>query len=145
MERAARTFGSLRAAGIVAGSLCAALALGGCEELPNLPPTASFIYSPVSPIYAGQTQVVFNASLSRDDDGRIVAYAWNFGDGSPELVTDQAVVTHVFPDTAARSIDMTYTVLLVVTDDQNETTGTSQQIHVYELPSRGARLDPRSR
>lgn len=111
------------------------LAFGGCEELPNIPPAASFIYSPVAPIYAGQTSVVFNASTSRDGDGTITRYVWNFGDGSAEQTVDSSIVTHVFPDTALRCLEATYTVLLTIVDDQGDRGSASQTVRVIELPA----------
>src|SRR5262249_59180670 len=65
------------------------LVLPACEDLPaapevpNTPPTASFFYTPVSPIYTGHTVVSFDAQGSHDMDGKIMSYEWNFGDGSP--------------------------------------------------------------
>jgi len=44
----------------------------------HAPPVASFRTTPNSPV-AGAS-VTFNASASRDPDGNIVTYAWNFGD-----------------------------------------------------------------
>ena len=125
------------------GFILGALLLSACEDLPNIPPTASFIYSPVAPIYAGQTSVVFNASLSKDSDGDILRYHWNFGDGSGEVDTDQSVITHVFPDTGARCVEATYTVLLIVTDNQQGTTAASEQVKVIELPVPGSAECPK--
>jgi PKD repeat protein len=112
-----------------------ALALVSCEELPNVPPTASFIYSPVSPIYAGQTAVVFNASASRDSDGQITNYVWNFGDGTPEENVSRSTTSHVFPDTPARCIEVIYTVLLTVVDDKGDSSSANQTGKVIELPA----------
>jgi hypothetical protein len=109
----------------------------GCEELPeipNVPPVASFVYSPVSPINAGQTGVVFNASGSTDSDGQIATYTWNFGDGSPEESRNTPTTTHVFPDTPATCLEIVYTVLLTVTDDQGGRGAASQTARVTEQP-----------
>ena len=122
-------------------ALLAAPAIFGCEKLPdipNVPPVASFIYTPVSPINAGQTPVTFNASASRDADGRIGSYIWNFGDGTPEETGGSPVATHVFPDTAARCLEITYTVLLTVVDDKGDRGSASQTVKVTELPVPGS-------
>jgi hypothetical protein len=107
----------------------------GCEELPNVPPTASFVYSPVAPIYAGQTAVMFNASASRDADGTIAQYVWNFGDGTAEEMVASSIVTHVFTDTALRCLEATYTVLLTIVDDKGDRGSASQTVRVIELPA----------
>lgn len=113
----------------------------GCEKLPdlptppNLPPIVSFIFTPVSPIYAGQTNVTFNASPSHDSDGNIVLYVWNFGDGTAEQSSAGPVITHVFPDTAERCTLVTYAVLMTAVDDQNGRASASQNVTVIELPA----------
>jgi chitodextrinase len=111
-----------------------ALGLLACEKLPNVPPSAAFIYSPVSPVYAGITVVSFNASASRDSDGTIANYLWDFGDGTGEQSAGGPTLTHVFPDTAAICLDVTYTVLLTVVDNSGERASASQQVKVTELP-----------
>jgi hypothetical protein len=125
-----------RAAGVTA-----ALALvAACEELPPAPglpnalPTATLYLTPVAPIYAGQTTVAFSAVGARDADGRVVGYVWNFGDGTPEVATSDAAVTHTFPDTPGRCLNMTYGVLLAVVDDTGERGFMSQPVTVTELP-----------
>lgn len=124
----------LRAAGT---GLLALVVMVGCEKLPaipNEPPTASFIFTPVSPVNAGQTVVTFNASASRDPDGKIVAYIWNFGDGSPEETRSTPTLTHLFPDTPAECLEITYAVLLTVVDDGGDRASASQTVKVTELP-----------
>ena len=117
--------------------MIAALAVVRCEKLPaipNVPPTASFVYSPVSPINSGQTVVTFIASGSTDSDGQIASYTWNFGDGSPEETRTTPTVTHLFPDTPATCLEIVYTVLLTVTDDEGAKASASQTARVTELP-----------
>lgn len=132
-----RTSPFLRAA--CAAALCTAL--GACEELPPAPglpnavPTATLYLTPVAPIYAGQTAVAFSAVGARDADGRVVSYVWNFGDGTPELATSETAVTHTFPDTPGRCLNMTYGVLLAVVDDKGERGFVSQAVTVTELPA----------
>jgi hypothetical protein len=120
--------------------LLAVLALigsGACEklpEIPNVPPVATFVYSPVSPINSGQTTVVFNASGSTDSDGQIATYTWNFGDGTPEESRNTPTTAHVFPDTPATCLEIVYTVLLTVTDDKGGRGSASQTARVTEQP-----------
>ncbi len=119
-------------------AVIAALAVVHCEKLPaipNVPPIASFVYSPVSPINAGQTVVTFIASGSTDADGQIVSYTWNFGDGSPEETRTPPTITHLFPDTPATCLEIVYTVLLTVTDDKGAKSSASQTARVTELPA----------
>lgn len=115
--------------------------LAGCEklpaapELPNEPPTASFFLTPVAPIYAGQSAVAFNAMGSRDPDGSIMSYVWNFGDSTRDVTTSTPNVQHVFPDTGARCLNVTYGVSLVVIDDRGGRGVASQAVTVTELPA----------
>ncbi len=69
---------------------------------PNQPPTADFTATST-----GLT-AAFDASASRDTDGSVVSYAWNFGDGT----TGSGVTTSHAYATAG-----TYNVTLVVTDN----------------------------
>ncbi len=121
------------------GLIALPLLVAACQQLPaapevNKPPTASFFFTPISPIYAGSTPVTFNASGSRDDDGRVVSYTWNFGDGSAPQTTDSPLLNHVFPDTPATCVIITYGVSLTVTDDKGATDLTSLPVAVTELP-----------
>ena len=123
--------------GTAAMLLAAFLAAGtlGCEQLPevpNVPPAASFFYSPVSPINAGQTNVAFNASASRDADGSIASYSWNFGDGSAEQTGGS--INHVFP-VVSRCVQVTYTVSLTVVDNVGEKGFANQAVAVINLPA----------
>ena len=132
-----RTARAVGTAGGGAIALMAALGAVNCEKLPaipNVPPIASFVYSPVSPINAGQTVVTFNASGSTDSDGQVVSYTWNFGDGSPEETHNTPTVTHVFPDTPATCLEIVYTVLLTIADDKGAKASASQTARVTELP-----------
>lgn len=116
------------------------LPLLGCEELPaapdtNAPPTAAFFFTPVSPVYAGQSSVQFSASGSRDDDGAIVSYGWDFGDGTARVTSAEPSVRHTFPDTPARCLEITYGVSLTVTDDKGLSAVVAERVTVTELPS----------
>ncbi len=119
-----------------------ALFAPGCEDLPaapNIPPTASFIFNPVSPINAGQTPVTFNAVGSRDSDGTIASYNWSWGDGTPDQSTTSPTITHVFVDNpGARCVEAIYAVLLTVVDDKGASSSASQQVTAIEAPAPGS-------
>jgi PKD repeat protein len=104
-------------------------------EIPNVPPVASFIFNPVSPITAGETPVVFNATGSRDSDGAIATYSWSWGDGTPDQATPNPTISHVFADTPSRCVEVTYAVLLTVSDDKGGIGTASQQVKVTEAPA----------
>jgi hypothetical protein len=114
----------------------------GCEDLPeppNIPPTVSFFYTPVAPITAGQTPVTFNADASRDSDGNITEYIWNFGDGTAVQSSGGPTIAHVFPDNPdLRCVEAKYAVQLTITDDKGDSTSTSQQVSVIEAPAPGS-------
>jgi PKD repeat protein len=84
---------------------------------PDQPPVARFMISPTNPKVGDA--VSFDASSSSDPDGKIVNYAWDFGDGNKQSVT-AAVVQHAY--TGAGN----FTVTLTVTDDANLQNSTSQ-------------------
>jgi PKD repeat protein len=73
-------------------------------------PTATFAFSPTTP--AVNQQVFFDASASRPfaSNQPISQYRWDFGDGSPDEVSENTRVTHVFRRAG------TYVVRLTVTD-----------------------------
>lgn len=81
-------------------STTASLALAGslvaCDKVmaPNLKPTAEAICTPTAG-YSPLT-VNCNASQSRDQDGSIVKYVWDFGHGNMDS-TSGANVSHVYP------------------------------------------------
>ena len=68
----------------------------------------------------------------RHPDGRVVTYTWNFGDGTPNQVSDGPTTTHVFPNTPATCINIVYAVLLTVEDDKQERGTFSSNVQVTE-------------
>jgi len=80
----------------------------------NRQPVASFTET-AETVYSDET-ISFNASDSSDLDGSIVNYSWDFGDGTQGTGVS---VQHVY------SQDGTYTVTLIVTDDDGATDITS--------------------
>ena len=91
--------------------------IGASGTAANVPPTATFTTT-----VTDQT-VSVNASASTDPDGRLTAYAWDFGNGAT-ATGDRA--THVYAKGG------TYPVRLTVTDDKGATATTERQVTVAE-------------
>jgi len=85
----------------------------------NVPPDSNFSWS-VNPNVNGTIDFTSNVS---DPDGEIVSYEWNFGDGTSSTSQNPS---HTY-DTSG-----TYTVTLIVTDDNGETS--TREINV-EVPN----------
>ena len=89
----------------------------------NLPPIASFTYTPLDPI-VNQT-ITFNASDSYDPDGGdITKYEWVFDDGNIANTTE-AIITHSYSEAGD------YIVNLTVEDDEGTRNTTSKTITVH--------------
>jgi len=86
----------------------------------NNQPTATFSYTPVSASVL--EWVHFDASASSDPDGTVASFQWAFGDGSPTATGSS--VYHQF------SAAGTYSVTLVVTDNDGATNAQTRQIQV---------------
>ena len=82
----------------------------------NEPPEAHFTFTS-----ADNGHVDFNADTS-SDDGMIVEYTWDFGDGSPAATG--VTVSHTYSSTGS------YLATLTVTDDADLTATTSAEINV---------------
>ncbi len=80
---------------------------------------------PYQQITAGEA-ASFDTSGSYDEDGHIVSYSWDFGDGS-RIAGDSG--QHVFYDVGV------YTVTLTVTDDQGATGSAQAQVAVSAVPA----------
>jgi hypothetical protein len=93
------------------------------EEVENELPTADFSISPTSPTKG--EPIHFNGSLSKDTDGHIVSFNWDFGDGS---TGKGETVDHIYnwADTNSR----TFTVVLKVTDDRGGEAVIDKQVTV---------------
>ncbi len=91
----------------------------------NTPPTAAASATPTSG--TNPLPVNFNASASTDPDGSIVAYEWNFGDGSS---ASGKTATHLYGTAAS------YTATLVVTDNQGAKKAKSIPITVQTATSK---------
>jgi PKD repeat protein len=88
----------------------------------DLPPLASFHVAPNSPTTLEPAQLVDD---SVDRDGRLVAWAWSFGDGA---IASGSAPTHVFRSPGA------HTVTLTVTDDMGASDTTTQEVLVLNRP-----------
>jgi len=102
----------------------------------NIPPVASFSYSPKSElddeyVVGASEWVIFDATESTDDE-EIVAYSWNFGDGWKD---DGEVVEHRYLWAG------TYNVALTVTDNDGGKTTFVNAIKVMGGPPCNANLE----
>ena len=93
--------------------------LTGCG---NLSPIASFTCIPTSG--EAPLNVSFDASVSSDSDGSITYYGWRFGDGKFGGVSSPATASHSY------TVPGTYTIRLIVTDDDGSTCITAHTIYV---------------
>ncbi len=91
----------------------------------NTAPAAAFSADP-SPamIGKGQAVVAVDASASTDADGNITRYAWNFGDGSDDQVSEQATTTHGYKTPG------TYIITLTVMDDCGATNDATSEVTI---------------
>ena len=80
---------------------------GPCEGIPNQPPVANFTADPEAG--AIPLTVSFDATASYDTDGSIVAYNWDFGDGTNG---NGATSSHTYTQEGI------FTATLTVTDDE---------------------------
>ena len=90
----------------------------------NRLPVAALVGSNAT-AYAGDP-AMFDGSRSTDSDGRIVQYAWDFGDGSKD---NGSLVSHMF------TLPGTYTVILTVTDDSGGTSEANMTVVITKKPT----------
>ena len=90
-------------------------------EVANVAPVAKFKYEPDKPKV--REEIKFNSSLSFDDDGNIVNYTWDFGDGN---ISYEANPTHAYEKAG------TYNVTLTIMDNDGATHTTMLPIKVTE-------------
>ena len=86
-----------------------------------IPPIADFAYAPARPEPGDVVQ--FNATLSADPDGQVVAFAWDFNEDGI-IDSTAAIVDHVFPEAGL------YNVSLIVTDNSGSTDTLTLQVVV---------------
>ncbi len=88
----------------------------------NVPPVADFGFTPSSGIYP--VEITFDGSPSRDPDGGIVQYSWNFGDGDR---ASGRVVRHTYSRWG------TFSVSLTVLDDRRAAANKVRNIQILRL------------
>lgn len=93
----------------------------------DLPPIASFSFSPASP-HVGQV-VLFNGTRASDPDGTVSSYAWSFGDGAD---ASGETASHVYPEPGV------FTTQLSVTDDSGSVGISAQSLSVSSVTRRHA-------
>ena len=101
----------------------AALALGASAQAQpaNGVPTAAFTWFPQFPSYT--EKIAFDASASRDTDGRIVKYLWDFGDGN---TAEGETVIYTYEH------DGNFNVTLTVVDDRNLSHAVVNAVSLYD-------------
>jgi PKD repeat protein len=88
------------------------------------PPTALFSFEPATPVEG--TSVKFDGTESKDTDGEIASYAWDFGDGH-EATGETPEHSYANPGV--------YTVTLTVTDTDTHTGSITHTVTVLGKPS----------
>ena len=123
------------------GDLAARAAVTGLPFRFNIAPVAELTPQAIS-VTVGET-VEFDASASSDEDGTIVSYHWDYGDGvMPAAHTvnadssGEAQSSYVYFDSG------TYYVTLTVTDDQGATSTVQAEVNVEALKL-GVYISPR--
>ena len=89
-------------------------------------PVATFTYSPAAPLV--NEMVTFNASLSTADNGTIISYYWDFGDGSPRVTEADPITNHTYTTFG------NFTVTLTITDSEDLTDAFSDTIRILIAP-----------
>ncbi len=107
----------------------------GIAIVPDQGPTASLFVSPRQTFV--KHNVTFNAAASRDPDGKIADYAWDFGDGSRVVKGSKSLRRHSYRRPG------TYQVTLTVTDDEGCSTDFVLHRADRLLQRLGRRLDNR--
>lgn len=107
--------------------------LGQYQIIGNYPKSTATLIPPTAVITALPTSgdapltTALNGSGSSDQDGSIIGYSWNFGDGSTSGTT--ATIDHIYNTPGS------YTATLTVTDNSGLKSSSTQSINVTQTPS----------
>jgi glucose/arabinose dehydrogenase len=71
------------------------------------PPVAAF--TAAVPAGDAPAEVAFDAGASSDPDGGVLSYRWDFGDGSPPVVSAGPAVTHLYRDAGSYAAELRVT------------------------------------
>jgi len=93
----------------------------------NTPPEAYFAIDSII-----NNNVSLNASLSKDLDGVVILYAWDFGDGSPPIISSNMLINYYHHHYQWGG---NYIITLNITDNMNDTTSYSQKVFVDVVPT----------
>lgn len=89
----------------------------------NKPPHVDFHRNPSGDVHVNELIHFYDDST--DEDGEIIAWQWDFGDGTYAIIPDP---THAY------SNDGTYDVTLTVIDNNGSKNSTTKQVNVVNLP-----------
>jgi PKD repeat protein len=107
--------------------ILSSLLLSGCVNPIGPPEPTANLSVDIDSINAGEP-VNFDARGSNSPEGTVITeYAWEFGDGA-ETTSSQGLTSHVFDEPG------TYSVSVIVKNDQGGTDSTSWTIHVNAYP-----------
>jgi PKD repeat protein len=91
----------------------------------NKPPTADFRFAPNNP--DNNTPIVFDASTSKDPDGKIIKYEWDFdSNGTYDETRTAALIERLFDKSG------TARVTLRVTDNKGATATVTKSVRITE-------------
>lgn len=111
---------------ILNGIIATASGLGVSNQLPIASFSASVGNANTLTVAVGQ-QITFDPSASRDPDGQVVGYEWDFGDGSGLSVPGPDLQPHTYSTPGPK------TVRLIVTDDRGATAPAEVTISVEAI------------
>jgi len=94
----------------------------------NWPPEAHFEYSIIEKS-GSESKIALNASESKDRDGRITSYEWDFGDGEEARGLNKKLVSHNYMEYGIFIVNLT-----VVDDDKSVSSIYSLPIKINKLP-----------